>query len=166
MHDEHAGRSEPGPIPDEGQSAAGNVTRLRTGEDGRRAAGSVLPTPGKHGNNLPATFASFVGRERQLEQVGQLLESRRLVTLAGAPGVGKTRLALRLAELLLSRFAHGAWLVEFAQVFEPTLVPATTARALGVREEGRPPVEALLQELRDRELLVVLDNCEHLLDAC
>jgi predicted ATPase/DNA-binding CsgD family transcriptional regulator len=155
-----------GPTPHEGQPPGGKITRLSVREHGHRAAGLAAPTRGEHRHNLPAPFASFVGRERQLEEVGRLLESHRLVTLAGAPGVGKSRLALRVADEFLSCYADGAWLVELAGLFEPTLVAAATARALGVREEGRPPLEALQQELRDRELLLVLDNCEHLLDAC
>ncbi len=166
MQEQHEGQSAPGPTPVGGQSPMDKISRLPVLDHGRRAAAPVAPTLGEVRTNLPAPFASFVGRERQLEEVGGLLGSHRLVTLAGAPGVGKTRLALRLADQLLSRYADGAWLVELAQLFEPTLVAAATARALGVREEGRTATEALLHDLRDREMLLILDNCEHLLDAC
>jgi non-specific serine/threonine protein kinase len=117
-------------------------------------------------HNLPAPFASFIGREHQIEELGRLLEAHRLVTLAGAPGVGKTRLAVQLANQFRTDYADGVWMVELADLDEPTLTASATARALGVREADRTPIEALLQDLRDRELLLVLDNCEHVLDAC
>ena len=121
---------------------------------------------GPHANNLPAPFASFVGRERQLEELDRLLTVHRLVTLTGAPGVGKTCLGVQLANQLSIRYADGIWMVELAALDEPTLVASATARVLGVREADRTPTDALVQDLRDCELLLVLDNCEHVLDAC
>ena len=155
-----------GPTADEGRPKVATITPLPTREPERRAASPVVPTLGEHRDNLPAPFASFVGRERQIEELARLLAAHRLVTLTGAPGVGKTRLAVQLAHQLRTGYADGVWLVELADLDEPTLAASATARALGVREAGRTPIDALLQELRDRELLLVLDNCEHLLDAC
>ena len=166
MQEQHAERPGPDPTSEERQAPVVNITRLPPREHAFLLTSSPLgPALGEERGNLPASFASFVGRQREIEAVGRLLESHRLVTLAGAPGVGKTRLALRLAEQLQERYADGIWLVELAGLFEPTLVAAATARALGIREEGRPPIEALRLDLRDRELLLILDNCEHLLDA-
>jgi len=132
----------------------------------RRAAGSVASTLGEDRGNLPASFAGFVGRESQLDELAGLLQSNRLVTLAGAPGVGKTRLALQLAHRASRRYTDGAWFVDLTRVFEPPFVAQATARSLNVRDDDGTPLEALVHALRDRRLLLVLDNCEHLLDAC
>jgi predicted ATPase len=116
---------------------------------------------------LPAPFASFVGRECQLEEVGRLLESPiGSSTLAGAPGVGKTRLALRLADQLLSRYRTARAGRGWAGALRADARGGGKRAGAGRARRGRTPIEALLQELRDRELLLVLDNCEHLLDAC
>jgi non-specific serine/threonine protein kinase len=134
-------------------------------EHGRSGISRTLPRAREARRNLPVPFASFVGREQEISAVAALMSKYRLVTLVGAPGVGKTSLAIRLASSLASQYAEGAWLVELAPLFEPTLVAATTAQSLDVNEEGRPPLDALRQDLRDREMLVLLDNCEHLLGA-
>jgi predicted ATPase/DNA-binding CsgD family transcriptional regulator len=118
-------------------------------------------------NNLPALPTSFVGRERAVAEVARLLGRTRLLTLTGTGGVGKTRLALRVAGDRLAAFGDGAWLADLAPLTDPGLVLQTVASALGVREQpGRPLLETLLDALRTRHLLLVLDNCEHLLDAC
>jgi len=120
----------------------------------------ALPT------NLPAQLTSFVGRERELAEVDRLLAAQRLVTLTGPGGVGKTRLALLAAAAALDAFPGGVWFVGLAPVADPALVPAAVAQALGVRETpGRPLVETLTDALRAKRLLLVLDNCEHLLPA-
>ena len=113
---------------------------------------------------LPHEATTFVGRERDLEGVERLLDASRLVTLTGPGGIGKTRLALRLAHRLAGRFAGGACMVELESLTDAGLVPATVAAALGLREEARP--EAIAAALGDRDLLLVLDNCEHLVEAC
>ncbi len=134
----------------------------------RRAAaksGREIPVCERR-DNLPAPLTTFVGREPAIAEVAGLVGSHRLVTLAGAPGVGKSRLAVRVAEEVRKRFRDGAWLVELAALAEPALVPPVVARQLGLRDEpGRPPDETLAEYLESRELLLVLDNCEHLLDA-
>ena len=112
-------------------------------------------------------MTSFVGREHELAQVAALLGARRLVTLTGPGGMGKTRLALagRLRQLDAAvPFPDGAWFVDLAPLADPALVPDAVAQTLGVRETaGRPPEEALRDHLREQRLLLVLDNCEHLL---
>jgi predicted ATPase/DNA-binding CsgD family transcriptional regulator len=115
--------------------------------------------------NLPAELTSFVGRRDEMAQVRRLVAESRLVTLSGVGGVGKTRLALRAAAGLARAFSDGVWLVQFDQVRDRALVAQAVAEALGLRERaGNAPAEALAGHVADRRLLVVLDNCEHLVD--
>ena len=117
--------------------------------------------------HLPAHLTSFVGRDAELTQLRELLGQSRVVTLAGAGGVGKTRLAIQVAAQLAGEFGDGVWYVDLAPLTDPELVPVTVARALGLPDQpGRSTMDSLLRFVRDRQLLVVLDNCEHLLDAC
>jgi len=117
-------------------------------------------------HNLPAPRTSFVGRERQMVEVKRTLAMTRLLSLTGAGGSGKTRLALEVARDLIGTYPDGVWLVELAPLVEGELVPETVAEILGVREQlGRSRLETLLDALRDKEMLLVLDNCEHLIDA-
>lgn len=118
-------------------------------------------------NNLPRQVTSFVGREREIAEVRRLLGTTRLLTLTGSGGAGKTRLSLQVAADLLDEYADGVWLTELASLSGPALVPQSVASALGVREEpGRALVETLTDWLKSRTLLLLLDNCEHLLTAC
>ena len=118
-------------------------------------------------HNLPSQFASFVGRSSQMAEVRKLLTEDRLVTLTGAGGVGKTRLAGEVASQLAGEYADGVWYVDLAPITDPDVVPVAAARALGLPDQpGRSTTDTLLRFVRDRQLLVVLDNCEHLLDAC
>ena len=118
-------------------------------------------------HNLPIELTSFVGRERELNEVGKLLaHGHRLVTLTGMGGSGKTRLALQAAADLVDDVDDGVWLVELASVSDPELVAGAVAAALSVREQpGRGVTDALLDELESRQVLVVLDNCEHVVEA-
>jgi class 3 adenylate cyclase len=117
-------------------------------------------------NNLPLQLTSFVGREPAMAAVRALLAKHRLVTLTGPGGTGKTRLALQVAAELLPEYADGVWLVELAPLADPALVPQAAAVVVGVREEpGRPLAATLADALRRKHLLLVLDNCEHVLDA-
>jgi predicted ATPase/class 3 adenylate cyclase len=117
-------------------------------------------------NNLPHALTSFVGRGREIDEVCALMRRARLLTLTGMGGLGKTRLSLHAAAQVLDDFPDGVWLVELAPLHDPRGVAQAVASALGVREEaGRPVEEALERHVRDRKLLVILDNCEHLLDA-
>lgn len=121
---------------------------------------NVLPT------NLPAQLTSFVGRDQELEEATRLLRGTRLLTIAGVGGSGKTRLSLQMAVDALDQFRDGVWLVELAPVAEPEGVLRAVATALGLRE--LPPQsldETLIDHIRHRQLLLILDNCEHVIDA-
>ncbi|MBV9544512.1 MAG: tetratricopeptide repeat protein [Chloroflexi bacterium] len=116
---------------------------------------------------MPAALTSFVGRDGALVEAQRLLEGGRLLTLVGPGGIGKTRLALRLASDLVDAFVDGVWLVQLAPVADKVLVPWTVAAALGVHEQpGRPIVVSLAERLARGHALLVLDNCEHLVSAC
>jgi len=118
-------------------------------------------------HNLPVSLTSFVGREREFAEITRLLESARLLTLTGAPGVGKTRLALEVADALGDAFPDGVWLVELAPLADPDRVPQAVATVLGVREQpSRSAPDTLAGVLRAQRMLLLLDNCEHLIDAC
>jgi predicted ATPase/class 3 adenylate cyclase len=118
-------------------------------------------------NNLPAQSASFIGREREISQVRDLVESSRLVTLTGAGGAGKTRLALQVAADLLDGSGDGVWLVELAPVSDEEAVASTMIEALGIdNRSGRPALEILTDVLSPQRVLIVLDNCEHLIGSC
>ena len=116
-------------------------------------------------NNLPVQLTSFVGRTEELTALRALLPTTRLLSVNGAGGCGKTRLAVQLAADVLDRYAGGTWLVELATLNDPERVPATIAAALGERELSGDLVEAIAIRVGNRPTLVVLDNCEHLLDA-
>ena len=118
-------------------------------------------------NNLPAELSSFVGREPQLAELRRLLRKSRLITLTGPGGAGKTRLALRLSTEVLDRHPDGAWLVDLAALGDARLLEQTVASACGILEERhRPVVEVLIEGLADRNVLIILDGCEHLVEAC
>jgi hypothetical protein len=118
-------------------------------------------------DNLPLQLTSFVGRERELAAVTDLLAAHRLLTLTGPGGVGKTRLALQAAASGRDTFAGGAWAADLAPLAEPGRVPAAVATALGLAlEPGLPLAAQVIDALRAEEALLVLDNCEHLVDAC
>jgi len=118
-------------------------------------------------NNLPAQVTTFIGRERELSEVRALVASSRLVTLTGAGGCGKTRLGLQLAAGLLDGSGDGVWLVELAAVLDEDAVAPAICRALGIAAQpGRPVLETLLDALALQDVLIVLDNCEHLIGAC
>jgi non-specific serine/threonine protein kinase len=124
-------------------------------------------TPERPPNNLPLELSSFVGRERELAEVERLLVNTRLLTLTGSGGCGKTRLALAVAAELVEGLEDGVWLVELAPLADPSLVPQAVASTLGVREQpGRSLTETLSDYLRSKKVLLVLDNCEHLIEAC
>ena len=140
------------------------------------AAGRLQPTQhaalprgepsyaGKH--NLPEPRTSFVGREREMVEIKRMLAMTGLLTLTGTGGCGKTRLALEVAREVVGTYQDGVWLVELAPLSEGALVPQVMAGTLGVQEQpGCPLLESLLDALGDKEMLLVLDNCEHLIDA-
>ena len=118
-------------------------------------------------NNLPLRSTSFLGRDQDVSQVRDLLETTNLLTLVGPGGIGKTSLSLQVAASVLERFKDGAWFVELAPLVDAALVPSAVATALGLREEpDKPLLTTLLDFLCQRELLIILDNCEHLVEAC
>jgi predicted ATPase/class 3 adenylate cyclase len=118
-------------------------------------------------NNLPTQTTSFIGRQRELAKAADLLKTSRLLTLTGPGGSGKTRLALHLAADVLDRYPDGVWLVELALVTDPAGVAPAVAAAAHIGEHpGRPVVETISAGLSQRHLLLVLDNCEHLIAAC
>lgn len=115
--------------------------------------------------NLPHEVSSFVGRRRELAEARRLFEDSRLLTLTGVGGVGKTRLAIRLASAVQRAFHDGAWLVELGEQTDPELLGDHVAVTLGVRPVASDPLHAIIDYCADRSLLLVLDNCEHLVDA-
>jgi predicted ATPase/class 3 adenylate cyclase len=118
-------------------------------------------------HNLPVQLTSFIGRDDAMNQLGLLLAASRLLTLTGSGGCGKTRLAQQVAAEIVEDFSDGGWIIELAALTEPELVPVVTAAVLGVREEpGRALADTLADALQARHLLIVLDNCEHLVGAC
>src|SRR6266567_577118 len=118
-------------------------------------------------HNLPYPLTSFIGREQEIAQLEELVTGHRLVTLTGAGGAGKTRLAIEVANRLVEAFPDGVWLMELAALSDPRLVPQAVAQALEVKEQPtRPVIETLSDHLASRKLLLVLDNVEHLLEAC
>jgi predicted ATPase/class 3 adenylate cyclase len=120
-----------------------------------------------HPNNLPQQVTTFIGRDREMETIHGMIERSRLVTLTGSGGCGKSRMALQIAADALERFPDGVWLIELAALSDPHLVVHAAASALGVVDDpGKPILTSLADFLQEREILIVLDNCEHLLDAC
>ena len=117
-------------------------------------------------HNLPSQRTSFVGRQAEMNRLREDLAGNQLVTLTGAGGVGKTRLAVQLAAELADQFGDGVRYVDLAPITDPDVVPVAVARALGLPDQpGRSTMDTLLRFVRDRQMLMVLDNCEHLLDA-
>ncbi|MBI1742495.1 tetratricopeptide repeat protein [Candidatus Acetothermia bacterium] len=124
-----------------------------------------VAVPRRHNLLLPLT--SFIGRKKERAEVKRLLSSSRLITLTGVGGCGKTRLALQVASEIVDEFTDGVWCIELAALSDPTLVPQAVATVLEVREEaGRSMVVTLTDHLRLQQLVLVLDNCEHLIQAC
>lgn len=117
--------------------------------------------------NLPVQLTSFIGRERDLDEVESLLSNSRLVTLSGVGGAGKTRLAIQAANRVTSAFQHGVWWVDLAALHDPTLIPQIIVQAFGLRTIANQPVlESLISFVRPKQMLLIMDNCEHLSEAC
>jgi predicted ATPase/DNA-binding CsgD family transcriptional regulator len=124
-------------------------------------------SPGSFPNNLPTQLTSFIGREEELSELSSLLTESRLLTLTGVGGVGKTRLALQTAGKVLPRFPYGVWFVDLAPLTDASLIPSVTALSIGLSEDpSRPLLDRISDYLRDRAVLLVLDNCEHLIGVC
>ena len=126
-----------------------------------------LVTLEAHAHNLPVQLTSFVGRTHEMGKVAALIGSQRLITITGPGGCGKTRIALQVAADLVEHFTDGVWFAALEPIEAAPLVAQTVAKALGVQEEpGRPMTATLVDHLAGRTALIVLDNCEHVLDAC
>ena len=139
-----------------------NFMRFARGREAAQSIASTAPT-----DNLPHPISSFIGREREIGDVKRLVKLSRLVTLTGAGGYGKTRLAIEATSQMLDLFSDGAWFVAFAPLSDSTLVHQTIASALRIRESpGKPLIETLCGYLYSRHLLLVFDNCEHLISEC
>jgi len=148
-----------------------DATRPSRGDQGSdRGRLVAFPAGDRHvspPSNLPLQLSSFVGREKELAEVRRLLQDTRLLTLTGPGGCGKTRLAVVAASEMLQGFEDGAWMVELAPLPDPSLLPQAVASVLGVREQsGLPLLDTLSDHLRTGKLLLLLDNCEHLIGAC
>jgi predicted ATPase len=145
------------------QTAAELASELRKSESHRQ-----FPSrSGTTRNNLPPQLTRFVGRQSEIAEIRNGLTHTRLLTLSGPDGIGKTRLALQVAADSLPEYPEGVWFVELASLADPGLVPQTVASALGLREEGgRSITDTVVDHLTQRCLLLVLDNCEHLIGAC
>ena len=135
------------------------------------SGGTMTPSPAASAtappNNLPRARTHFIGREKELTECARLLEDTRLLTLTGIGGCGKTRLALKLAENVFERFPEGVWFVDLAPLTDASRLAETVAAPLGIREQpGKDLTETLARHLQTKRLLLVLDNCEHLLSAC
>ena len=142
--------------------------RIRAGDFPPVANPIVQPSPSKnsHPNNLPVRRTSFIGREREISEVKDLLKRKRLLTLTGVGGSGKTRLAIETARELLDNYPDGVWMVGLSSISDPSLVSQAAAQALAVREQPhRLLEETLTAALEEKNLLIFLDNCEHLVDA-
>jgi predicted ATPase len=126
-----------------------------------------LKTLDLYRHNLPMQLTSFIGREKEMEEIRQAIRERRLVTLTGVGGTGKTRLSLQVAVDLLDQFPYGVWFVELASLTNPDLIPQTILFTFGIPEQpGLSVLQSLQDYLHEKKLLLVLDNCEHLIQAC
>jgi predicted ATPase len=116
-------------------------------------------------HNLPVQLTSFIGRANEIAEIKQELKDHHLVTLTGPGGTGKTRLSLQVAAEVLDQFPHGVWFIELAPLTDPELIPQTILSAIGITEQSGKPLNVLRDYLRQKKSLIILDNCEHLLDA-
>ena len=123
------------------------------------------PTPIRRNHNLPARLTRLIGRADAVRRIAALIERHRLLTIVGPGGIGKTSVALAAAETLINTYEHGAWLIDLAPLADPRLVPSALATVLGVDIRSDDPVSDLVAALRDRRLLLVLDNCTHVIEA-
>jgi predicted ATPase/DNA-binding winged helix-turn-helix (wHTH) protein len=152
-----------------GYQFTGEIRVLSVGPPDQRAdaaAATADPSAVLPPTNLPEPASELIGRDEEVSEIPNLVAAHRLVTLTGAGGIGKTRLALAVAHELLPHFADGVWLAEFSPLADPALVPATVAAAVGLElEAGEVSAQRIAQALANRRLLLVLDTCEHVIDA-
>ena len=143
-----------------GLSGVSDAAKPPVGLQQKRVTGEVPAT------NFPATVTRLIGRSAAVQRLHDLVSANRVVTLTGPGGIGKTTLALQVAHRVLGEFADGGWLVELASLSDPHLVPSAVARVLGLRLGSNiNSAEAVARAIGDKKLLLVLDNCEHVIDA-
>jgi predicted ATPase/serine/threonine protein kinase len=158
--------------PDDRFQTAGDFAKALAGgiTDPRFRTGPISATterPVSTPTNLPPQITTYIGREQDTDRVANLIDTARLVTLAGPAGIGKTRLALQAASRLLRKFPDGVWVVELEAVLDGALASTLLATTLGVRDEGtKPLLTSLVDAVGGRRILIVFDNCEHVVDAC
>jgi predicted ATPase/DNA-binding SARP family transcriptional activator len=140
--------------------------QIRKGEiKPRRPVKQIATSTPQH--NLPLQLSKFIGREKELDEITNLIANHRLVTLTGTGGIGKTRLSLKVGEQILNNYGDGIWLVELASLNDPALLPQTVAKLFNLVEQAEELlIEKLIRVLRPKNILLILDNCEHLLVAC
>jgi predicted ATPase len=149
-----------------GYQFAGEIRTTSIGADAQASAAMLTPRPYRAPTNLPEQVSELIGRDAEVSEILNLSTSHRLVTLAGAGGIGKTRLAIEAARHLLPRFADGVWLAELGPLSDPGLVPVAVAAALGIEVSGDlSSTERVAKAVGPKRLLLVIDNCEHLVDA-
>ena len=151
-----------------GYQFTGEIRRVSARPDAQASAGMPEPAPAplRSPTNLPEPVSELVGRDVELDEILDLAAAHRLITLTGAGGIGKTRLGFAAARQLLPRFADGVWAIELAPLSDPELVPVTLATTLGLElASGAASPLLVANALRVKQLMVVLDNCEHLVEA-
>ncbi|MFN8381039.1 MAG: helix-turn-helix domain-containing protein [Anaerolineales bacterium] len=136
-------------------------------EFARGSADHPEPAQSSQRTNLPSHLTSFIGRKKEIPKIKGALSKHRLVTLTGSGGIGKSRLSLQVAADLLNIFPDGVWFVELASLSDPNLLPQTIQNTLGlIEQKNTPPLQILQEYLKEKKILCVLDNCEHLVEAC
>ena len=127
----------------------------------------LISAPVDNRRHIPVPLTDLIGRDREIEEVLELMKERRLVTLVGSGGIGKTRLSIAIADSAISRFDDGVWFIDLAPLTDANFLPQTAARALAIPEDrSRPMIDALVETLQATKMLLVLDNCEHLIAVC
>ena len=148
-------------IPGRGYSFVAPVVPIEE----KMATAAVETTEAVAGHNLPALLTRLIGRNDTVSRLARQLLRQRLLTIVGAGGIGKTSVALAVAEHLIPSYEHGVWLIDLASLGDPQLVPTALADALGLQIRSEDPLPGLLANFRDKKMLLVLDNCEHVIDA-
>ena len=144
----------------------GQVTDKDTQADIEERLGKVK-APEVKNHNLPIPTTSFIGREKEMKEVRDLFQKSRLVTLTGAGGCGKTRLAREIAFILIEEYKDGVWFVNLSPITDPDFIAKSIAELLNIKEEpDKPILDTLIDKIKDKSLLLLLDNCEHLVQAC
>src|SRR5229473_7301296 len=139
------------------------VAPLRREETLRAASAPPAPSPTPH--NLPFAVTRMIGRDDAVAALVTRLSRERLVTIVGPGGIGKTTVALAVAERMMASYEHGVWLIDLAPLSDPRLVPSVVATVLGLEMRSDDPLPALVAALRDKRILLVIDNCEHVIEA-